>query len=65
MLKRYLDSRGIKYCSFAKRIGVDPKTLHRAIKTGNISLQTAIKIENETDGRIRCIDLCSDEMLSA
>lgn len=56
-LKRYLDSEGIKYNSFARNIGFAPsyvyKILHKILLP---NLTAAIRIEEQTKGHVSVYD---------
>lgn len=56
-LKDYLDSNGIKYTSFAKKIGVTLSTIYNIFKGNDIRLSIAIKIHQITKGEVSFEDL--------
>jgi transcriptional regulator with XRE-family HTH domain len=56
-LKKYLKSKGISIAFFARELGVSQQTLHGIYRGHEISLSTAIKIEELTEGKVACKDL--------
>lgn len=58
-LKTYLNDIGIPLAVFARKIGVSIPTIHNAIKgERDIRLSLAIAIEDLTDHKVTCRDLC-------
>jgi len=57
-LSQYLEDKDISQRQFAMKIGITAVTLNRIIKKINIpKLETALKIEKETYGKVTCEDL--------
>lgn len=57
-LREYLEINGIKQRSFAKKIGISEFTLHHILnRNKDIMLSTALAIEKETKGKVKCKDL--------
>lgn len=56
-LKEYLVHQGIKYKDFARRVGISKSTLWNILWRGNCMLDTALTIEKETNGAVKCKDL--------
>ncbi len=57
-LKEYLDEMGISQIKFARRCGVDARTIHNILKgKQDIRLSIALKIEELTDGKVTPKDL--------
>ncbi len=56
-LKEYLDTNGLKYGAFAKKINVAPGTLWKAMNGKDIYLSVAVKIEKGTNGKVKCMEL--------
>ncbi len=57
ILKDYLDTNGIKYNWFSKRVNITPVGLWKIFKGSDMKLSTALKIEQETNGKITCNEL--------
>lgn len=56
-IKEYLDSNGMRYKFFAKKIGITYNTLWRYMKGYKASLFIAKRIEEITDGQVKVEDL--------
>ena len=56
-LKEYLDKEGIKYSAFARKVGIHPQTIATIIKGYDTKLSIGVKIEEATNGAVRCRDL--------
>lgn len=56
-LREYLDSKGIKYSAFARRLGVTPPTLQGYMRMGfNPTVTQVLKIQDFTEGEVRFKD---------
>ena len=60
-LEKYLQWRGISNEKFAKRIGVTGKTIKLLFgKKVGVSIKTALRIEEETEGKVKVRDLVDE-----
>lgn len=62
-LRKYLDANGIKYAFFAERIGISYVSLSKIFNGAEPRLSLAIKIEDETSGKVKVRDLVSKEKI--
>lgn len=60
-LKEYLFREDISQKDFAQKIGVSPKTLWSIMNGADLKLSVAMKIEKETDGKVKCQDLVKED----
>ena len=60
-LKEYLMHHRIRYKDFAVAINVSKSTLWNIITRGDCMLHTALTIEKETNGAVKCKDLLLTE----
>lgn len=59
-LRDYFIKYGIMIKHFAKTAGTTPATIYNAIRGKDISLMTALKIEEASDFRVSCRELVGD-----
>ncbi len=60
-LSEYFEKYGVKAVWLAKKIGVSPQAISNIAKGANPSLEVAVKIEEATDGKVKCRDLLSNK----
>lgn len=62
----YLETRGVMQQHFAKRIGVSGPTLRRYLNDlAKPSIDIAIKIEKETEGKVKVLDWADPKLKDA
>lgn len=62
-LLQYLEDKDISQRQFAIKLGITCVTLNRIIKKINVpKLETALRIEEETYGKVTCKDLLNREL---
>ena len=60
-LEKYLEWRGMSNSKFAKRIGVSDKTIKLLFgKKLGVSIKTALRIQDETEGKVKVQDLVDE-----
>ena len=60
-LEKYLEWRGISNEKFGKRVGVTGKTIALLFsKKLGLSIKTALRIEEETEGKVKVRDLVDE-----
>ena len=60
-MQTYLDSNVFKRTAYARRIGISAGTFSDIMNNKNLpSLETAVKIERDTGGAVRCLDWCPE-----
>lgn len=56
-LEEFIESTGISFSEFARRIGVHANTLRRIVQGKPPTLLVAVKIQDYTKGAVTCVDL--------
>jgi len=60
-LPEYFEKYGVKAVWLAKKVGVSPQAISNIAKGANPSLEVAVKIEEATEGRVKCRDLLPEK----
>lgn len=61
-LREYLDQEGLKQYVFCRKLGVTESTLYSILcEKRDLRLSLALKIEDLTDGKVKCKDLLPEK----